>query len=77
MYNKCYETLHVLNYINPNFYIEILLMKNQTSNNVPLGLALFKSVSVDGIAFRLFIPFRSNCFSMMRALFAYESATSL
>lgn len=52
-------------------------MKNQTSSNVPLGLARFESVSVDGIDFRLFIPFRSNCFSMMRALFAYESATSL
>lgn len=52
-------------------------MQNQTSNNVPLGLARFDSDSVDGIVFRLFMPFLSNCFSMIRALFAYESATSL
>lgn len=50
---------------------------NQTSNSVPLGLERFESISEDGIVFLLFIPFLSNCFSMMRALFAYESATSL
>lgn len=28
-------------------------------------------------ALRLLMPFLSSCFSIMRALFAYESATSL
>lgn len=50
---------------------------NYTSNNVPLGLVRLIFVSVGGIAFLLFIPFLSSCFSMIRALFAYESATSL
>lgn len=55
----------------------MILIKFYTSNNVPRGLALFGSASGGGIAFRLFIPFLSNCFSIIRALLAYESATSL
>uniref|UniRef100_A0A6B0ULQ3 Uncharacterized protein n=1 Tax=Ixodes ricinus TaxID=34613 RepID=A0A6B0ULQ3_IXORI len=47
---------------------------------VPLTNFFFASCSTCAacsINFRLFIPFRSSCFSMMRALLAYESATSL
>lgn len=67
-YMYLYLTLNIHNNNTIKFY---------TSNNVPRGLVLFGSVSGGGIAFRLFIPFLSNCFSIIRALLAYESATSL
>lgn len=50
------------------------------SSNVP-RTCLFMSNAISGstksAVLRLFMPFLSSCFSIIRALFAYESATSL